>query len=704
MNNIKKKSYDKIFRTVFIWLITLILFFGNNAPTFANPVSEPRRTDENNPGVQEFPPEIFEDFPTTDLGINAVNEEALTSAETLIDKERLHFFSLTMLQLENRERNIIVYLPPDYETGNNSYPVIYALDAQGLFIQASFSPEDRILNEALFHFYTQDFDGEAIIVGIESDPIHLWDEYSPWVNRNMYLWVDPYEANQVEGGEGDAFLDFMEQTLKPVIDERYRTLPDRENTSIAGSKMGGLLSIYAGLTRPEIYSNVMAMSPAVWFAESGGRWLSNNRLIKLIKQKGIPVNFKFFLDVAKEDRTTDLVIRPVVSNVNGDQITFSQAYLEGIQSVVNQLVWKGFSTSNLIGGLENPTEWTDKMIENPSAILGESAYLSYLPMIMEPDTTFEGCPDSNSCLITFSMDMSPYLNRTRNITVYLPPGYNSGTYYPVIYLLDEQHIFGAQTPSDTPITIDDSVDWTMDEKLDSYYSDYGRGVIAVGIWFDTDYPWSEYTITPNPNMDHWWSRESKLMDPEGGGMINFIRYVLKPEIDSRFNTLSDRDHTAIGGGSRCALLALYAGLLAPETFSRVMAMSPAVWIAESKYEDYVAYPELTTWRTCPKSTYCNGLEYWFKNNQAPTNVKYFLYIGTSEQSGYLEPFVKFANDPDNEKIRIEYAYVDGARMVKNALISDGVQSISYIENPGGTHYPSVWRNYIIPNVLPFFEW
>ena len=92
MNNIKKKSYDKIFRTVFIWLITLILFFGNNAPTFANPVSEPRRTDENNPGVQEFPPEIFEDFPTTDLGINAVNEEALTSAETLIDKERLHFF------------------------------------------------------------------------------------------------------------------------------------------------------------------------------------------------------------------------------------------------------------------------------------------------------------------------------------------------------------------------------------------------------------------------------------------------------------------------------------------------------------------------------------------------------------------------------------------------------------------------------------
>ncbi len=211
-------------------------------------------------------------------------------------------------------------------------------------------------------------------------------------------------------------------------------------------------------------------------------------------------------------------------------------------------------------------------------------------------------------------------------------------------------MFGAQTPSDTPITIDDSVDWTMDEKLDSYYSDTGKGIIAVAIWFDTHYPWSEYTITPNLNMDHWWSGES-FEAPEGGGMINFIRYKLKPEIDSRFNTLSDRDHTAIGGGSRCALLALYAGLLAPETFSRVMAMSPAVWIAESKYEAHI--PGLTTWGICYDRSgnyipVCNGLEWWLAHNQAPTNVKYFLYIGTSEQSGYLEPFVQLSTNPGSK--------------------------------------------------------
>lgn len=137
-----------------------------------------------------------------------------------------------------------------------------------------------------------------------------------------------------------------------------------------------------------------------------------------------------------------------------------------------------------------------------------------------------------------------------------------------------------------------------------------------------------------------------------------------------------------------------------------MAMSPAVWIAESKYEAHI--PGLTTWGICYDRSgnyipVCNGLEWWLAHNQAPTNVKYFLYIGTSEQSGYLEPFVQLSTNPGS-KIRIEDAYVYGAQMVKSALTADGVQSIEYYEILGGTHHPSVWRNYIIPNVLPFFEW
>jgi len=1043
-----KSFFDKKFgKTAFTWLISVVFIFSNFATVFANSVSPLELRDETNPGAQESFQENIEDFPTTDIESTSAYEDGLNLSGTFINKDQLHLFSLAMPQLENRERNVIVYLPSDYHNGEISYPVIYVLDARSLFIQPSFSPEDRILNEALYQFYTREHGREVIIVGIESDPIHIWDEYGPWVNQNMYLWMDPYEANQVEGGKGDAFLDFMEQTLKPAIDERYRTLSDRENTSIAGYKMGGLLSVYAGLTRAETYAEVMAMSPAVWFAESGQEWLSGNHLLIMIDRDGVPENVFFSLDVDPKDRVTDLIDRPAILDSQGSKISFPQAHVEGTQALVEGLLRRGYSALEVIGGIDTPTEWTQTMIDSSHELL-EGNFLNYLPLILKPalispqitsassatfskssassftittsgypvptisisgtlpagitftdnhngtaklagtptgtgtytltitaqngvapdatqtftlnviasplitsassvtftksavssftittsgypvptisisgtlpagitftdnhngtaklagtptatgtytltitaqngvapnatqtftlkvvtpplitsassatftkstvssftittsgypvptisisgtlpagitftdnhngtanlagtptatgtytltitaqngvapnatqtftlkviasplitsasSVTFtkssvssftittsgypvptisvsgsmpagisfkddgngtariygtptalgtytltitaqngvtpnatqtftlkviEGCPGPGSCLITFSMNMSPYLNRTRNVAVYLPPNYNSGNYYPVIYLMDAQHMFGAQIGA----PVEDNVDWKMDETLDSHYSSYGRGVIAVGIWIDTHYPWSEYTITPNPNMDHWWSGES-FAAPDGGGMINFIRYVLKPEIDSRFHTLTDRDHTAIGGGSRCALLALYAGLLAKETFSRVMAMSPAVWIAESKYEAHVDIPGLTTWRTCSGVTYCNGLEWWIKHNDAPTNVRYFLYIGTSEQSGYVYPYVQLSTNPDHQ-IRIEYAYVDGARMVKNALISDGVQSISYIENDGGTHEPKVWRNFIIPNVLPFFEW
>jgi len=306
----------------------------------------------------------------------------------------------------------------------------------------------------------------------------------------------------------------------------------------------------------------------------------------------------------------------------------------------------------------------------------------------------EGCPDSGSCLITFSLSMSPYLSRTRNVSVYLPPNYNSGEDYPVLYLMDAQHMFGS--PIAYPTDIDD---WKIDELLDSHYNSTGKGVIAVGVWYDANYPWSEYTLTPNLNMDHWINGASRGTAPEGGAMIAFIRDNVKPEIDSRFNTLSDRTNTAIGGGSRCALLALHAGLHAPSTFSKVMAFSTAVWIAEGGTR--VELPGLTTWYSD------NGLGNWFTRYQAPTDVKYFLYVGGNEVSTgstiYDFPYVQ-KSTAIGEKISLKYAYDSGYVRIKGALETEGVPSgnIRAIRNPDGTHYPRVWRNYIIPYVLPFF--
>ncbi len=55
------------------------------------------------------------------------------------------------------------------------------------------------------------------------------------------------------------------EELKPVIDERFRTLPDASNTGIAGSSLGGLVSLHAGLTRPDAFGRIAAMSPSIWW-------------------------------------------------------------------------------------------------------------------------------------------------------------------------------------------------------------------------------------------------------------------------------------------------------------------------------------------------------------------------------------------------------------------------------------------------------
>jgi len=153
-------------------------------------------------------------------------------------------------QLENR-RDILVYLPPSYEPGRRRYPVLYMHDGQNLFDQAtSFAGEWHVDG-------TMEVLGrrgiEAIVVAIFNLGEHRLDEYSPFPDK-------------MGGGKGDLYLDFIVQTLKPIIDRDFRTLPDREHTCVAGSSMGGLISLYAYFRNPETFGVAGVMSPALWFA------------------------------------------------------------------------------------------------------------------------------------------------------------------------------------------------------------------------------------------------------------------------------------------------------------------------------------------------------------------------------------------------------------------------------------------------------
>jgi predicted alpha/beta superfamily hydrolase len=154
-------------------------------------------------------------------------------------------------ELDN-EREILVYLPPSYSHGARAYPVIYMHDGQNLFDPAtSFSGEwevDQTLEEAAQGGL------ETIVVGIPNAGRERQNEYSPFTDAKN------------GGGKGDDYLAFVTNTLKPIIDADFRTLPSRSHTGIAGSSMGGLISLYAFFHDPQVFGFCGVMSPALWFA------------------------------------------------------------------------------------------------------------------------------------------------------------------------------------------------------------------------------------------------------------------------------------------------------------------------------------------------------------------------------------------------------------------------------------------------------
>lgn len=154
----------------------------------------------------------------------------------------------------NRSRRIWIYFPPGYETSGINYPVLYMHDGQNLFdTNTSFAGEWKV-DETLNSLAAQ---GKRvpIVVGIDNGSKRI-AEYTPWTNP------------QYGGGDGDKYMQFIVETLKPYIDQHFRTLPDRENTGIMGSSLGGLISHYGVLKYQSTFSKAGLFSPSYWFNES----------------------------------------------------------------------------------------------------------------------------------------------------------------------------------------------------------------------------------------------------------------------------------------------------------------------------------------------------------------------------------------------------------------------------------------------------
>lgn len=167
--------------------------------------------------------------------------------------------------LSGDERQLVVYLPPGYHADEDRrYPVLYMQDGQNLFDgRTSFVPGQHWhLNETADNLIREGAIEPLIIVGVYHAGERRIEEYTPSVDPNFKV-----------GGGADAYGRMLVDELKPFIDAAYRTKPGREHTGIGGSSLGGLVSLYLGLRRGDVFGRVLAMSPSLWW---GKCWLLRN--------------------------------------------------------------------------------------------------------------------------------------------------------------------------------------------------------------------------------------------------------------------------------------------------------------------------------------------------------------------------------------------------------------------------------------------
>jgi predicted alpha/beta superfamily hydrolase len=156
-------------------------------------------------------------------------------------------------ELDNK-RDLLISLPGGYSAKNRQYPVIYMHDGQNLFDPATSFSGSWNVDVAMAEV---SLDGlNAIVVGIPNMGHERLAEYSP------------FEHPQLGGGKGDLYLDFLVNTVKPLIDDRYRTARAREYTGIVGSSMGGLISLHAFFRHPDVFGFAGVLSPSLWLSET----------------------------------------------------------------------------------------------------------------------------------------------------------------------------------------------------------------------------------------------------------------------------------------------------------------------------------------------------------------------------------------------------------------------------------------------------
>ena len=169
-----------------------------------------------------------------------------------------------------RKRNVYVWLPVDYYSHPKKHAVLYMHDGQMLFDGSkTWNKQEWGVDETLSRLINANSVRSTIVVGIWNVEDTRQSEYFPSKPFES-LTKEQKEAvlkTKVDGKPlfkeavmADQYLKFIVEELKPYIDKNFSTLPDQQNTYIAGSSMGGLISMYAMCEYPQVFGGAACLS------------------------------------------------------------------------------------------------------------------------------------------------------------------------------------------------------------------------------------------------------------------------------------------------------------------------------------------------------------------------------------------------------------------------------------------------------------
>jgi predicted alpha/beta superfamily hydrolase len=224
-------------------------------------------------------------------------------------------------------RDILVYLPPNYESEAQYYPVLYMHDGQNIFDDLTAYAGEWGVDETAQTLAARGL--PCIVVGIPNGGEARLDEYGPWYDERL-----KQHTATGQGGRALEYLAFLLGNVKPLVDASFRTSRLRSQTGISGSSMGGLVSLWAALEARETFGFCAALSSSFWL---GGK-------LEAFVSARVSPDLRIYLDVGGKE-----------SNVKAQQ----NAYLKSNRKIRDLLESQGYDLIYLedANGLHNEADW-----------------------------------------------------------------------------------------------------------------------------------------------------------------------------------------------------------------------------------------------------------------------------------------------------------------------------------------------------------